>query len=50
MESHTRGIEAGRSVLRQTALDADPPHTYASAACGIVVDRRTDVQVGDSIG
>ena len=48
METRTRGIEAGRSTLFETALDAQPPFTYAGAARGVVIDRRSGLKVGDS--
>ena len=47
MESRTRGIEAGRSALCETALEAQAPFTYAGAARGVVVDRRSGFEVGD---
>lgn len=51
MESRTRGIEAGRSVLLHTALDAHRPKAYAGTAGGVVVnDCRTNICIGDNGG
>ena len=50
MGSRTRGIEARRTTLYETALNAQAPFTYAGAARGVVVDGRSGLEVGDSGG
>ena len=48
MGSRTGGIKARRSIICETALNAQAPFTYAGAARGVVVDRRSGFEVGDS--